>query len=424
MPRADAMTYVASRKRWTKMYKGQRFWISCQALGAPETKDGSRQAANAWWTDKENQLRGVHNMGSPEYRLALLNAFAGHPVSEQEQPAQTAAFLHTVAHMPIANASNLMRGFLGEQGLTQAAQLQTTYKQQIDGLLNNLPVMQDTVQAHVESWLALELLRVNNGKLSPGSYDNYKRDVKGFMEFVGEYTSAKTINEDTVKGFFADLQNKSNRVAKWTVGKAFVRHLAEQRTIELPGNLDSRKFRFGKSEPKQQTWSMAQWESAYKTSEGLNRLCLLLAANCGYYGADIASAYAHFNASNGTITMKRVKTEARTVTWVLWQETAALMVKHGNELSGLWGKTLDENGKQRKRVASCIRGLKQLRHTSITMLHHSPLQAYENYFAGHAQSVVSGESVPLTMTEKHYAADSLETSKRLSDYLHQQYFGQ
>jgi hypothetical protein len=417
MPRADAMTYVPARKRWTKMFKGQRFWISCQALGAPETKDGSRQAANAWWQTKENELRGLLPCGSPERRRAILQAYKGRPIAPQEILPVTAEYINSVSHADNPQQSYLMYELLGKEQYERAVEACEGREKQ-DALLASAIAgeasIEDSAQSHVDAWLAIERLRVSNGHLSAGSYDNYQRDIKGFIQFIGQYASAKTINEDTVKGFFAHLQDQSNKVAKWTTGKAFIRHLAEQRTIEQPGNLDSRKFRFGQSEPKQQTWSMAQWQEAYQASEGLNRLCLLLAANCGFYGADISEAYNHFNASNGTITMARVKTEARTVTWVLWQETADLMVKHGQELSGLWGKTLDDNGKQKKRVASCIRGLKQLRHTSNSFVKNNPeLGQYADYFLGQSAKSIN---------ERHYSAINLETSKRIADYLHSQYF--
>src|SRR5436309_1160275 len=50
------MTWVPSRRRWTAMHKGQRFWVSCKALGVPETKEDSYQAANAWWIAKRAEI--------------------------------------------------------------------------------------------------------------------------------------------------------------------------------------------------------------------------------------------------------------------------------------------------------------------------------------------------------------------------------
>jgi hypothetical protein len=56
MPIPELMTWVPSRRRWTRMYKGKRYWISCKALGVPETKEASIQAANAWWKAKQAEV--------------------------------------------------------------------------------------------------------------------------------------------------------------------------------------------------------------------------------------------------------------------------------------------------------------------------------------------------------------------------------
>jgi len=48
MPRAVHMTWVASQKRWTKMYKGTRYYVSPKELGCPATMEGSIAEANRW----------------------------------------------------------------------------------------------------------------------------------------------------------------------------------------------------------------------------------------------------------------------------------------------------------------------------------------------------------------------------------------
>jgi integrase len=57
MPVPELMTWVPAQRRWTKMYRGRRHYISVRQLGiVPETKEASLAAANQWWRDKQAEL--------------------------------------------------------------------------------------------------------------------------------------------------------------------------------------------------------------------------------------------------------------------------------------------------------------------------------------------------------------------------------
>ena len=56
MPRLVLMTWVGSQKRWTKMYRGVRYYVSPKQLGTPETRAGSMAAANEWWRQKQEEI--------------------------------------------------------------------------------------------------------------------------------------------------------------------------------------------------------------------------------------------------------------------------------------------------------------------------------------------------------------------------------
>ena len=58
MPALYLMSWEPKQRLWRKMYKGKRYVISCQQLGVRETKDGSYQAANAWWPAKRAEIDG------------------------------------------------------------------------------------------------------------------------------------------------------------------------------------------------------------------------------------------------------------------------------------------------------------------------------------------------------------------------------
>jgi hypothetical protein len=50
------MTWQASTKRWFKKHKGRVYAVSCRQLGAELTKEGSTDAANAWWAAKLKEI--------------------------------------------------------------------------------------------------------------------------------------------------------------------------------------------------------------------------------------------------------------------------------------------------------------------------------------------------------------------------------
>ena len=56
MPRAYEMSWVKTRKRWEKMYKGQRFVVSPRQLGVADSKEESATAANEWWRKKRAEI--------------------------------------------------------------------------------------------------------------------------------------------------------------------------------------------------------------------------------------------------------------------------------------------------------------------------------------------------------------------------------
>lgn len=50
------MTWIRSQKRWTKMYRGVRYYVSPKQLNTPETRAGSMAAANDWWRRKQEEI--------------------------------------------------------------------------------------------------------------------------------------------------------------------------------------------------------------------------------------------------------------------------------------------------------------------------------------------------------------------------------
>src|SRR5262245_13761954 len=83
MPTPELMTWVPPRSdrpggRWTRMHKGKAYWVSCRQLNAPNTKEGSILAANAWWRAKQAQI-DAQGIRRPAPQESVLNTLFGIP---------------------------------------------------------------------------------------------------------------------------------------------------------------------------------------------------------------------------------------------------------------------------------------------------------------------------------------------------------
>src|SRR4051812_36817070 len=58
MPAAYLIAWEPTRRRWWKHDRKTRYVVSCRQLDASETKEGSYQAANAWWLAKKAEVDG------------------------------------------------------------------------------------------------------------------------------------------------------------------------------------------------------------------------------------------------------------------------------------------------------------------------------------------------------------------------------
>jgi hypothetical protein len=50
------MTWLPKDARWRKWYRQKLYYVTCDTLGMPATKEGSYRAANEWWESKKVEL--------------------------------------------------------------------------------------------------------------------------------------------------------------------------------------------------------------------------------------------------------------------------------------------------------------------------------------------------------------------------------
>src|SRR4051812_19510791 len=90
----------APNYRWVKMYKGTRYRVTCEELGAMVfTKEASAALANTWWEKKQSQLSGP----SPVARI--LEAVEQVPIEKlREMMERGDAVRQILAELPFVKA--------------------------------------------------------------------------------------------------------------------------------------------------------------------------------------------------------------------------------------------------------------------------------------------------------------------------------
>jgi integrase len=441
MARVYQMSWDGPRARWTKMYRGARYYVACSVLNAPATKEASYQAANEWWRRKRAEVDSATaaTPGAPPSPLEELSRAVG-AVSRQDF--EDAVLGHGSGLVVLA--LELLNGRLPE-GLAArlAAHLPADRVRQIaasslalcgeEGAAAAAP--EKTVGALAERWLALQAARVAAGRLSAGRCANDRSALEQFKNFLGPQAGAGAITAESWESFYlhclarvtARQQNGppdgwSAAYARdaFSVAGAFVRWLADSDLIAAPRNLGRRGFDFGASAPRVTTWTVEEFRKAVECTRGVLRLAVLLSANCGMTNKDVSDLLdAEVDWATGRVTRKRSKTKGLanvpTVSYPLWPPTFALLKEHrsGKErvLLNLAGKPfvqsrLRPDGRkcesdgihtywEKARRRLCLaRPLKQLRKLGASLLaSHEVYGRLVQYFLGHSAS---------TMADRHY----------------------
>jgi integrase len=293
---------------------------------------------------------------------------------------------------------------------------------------------------------------VEGGRIHVSRYGSYKRDVARFTEWIGENAELDSIDEDALERFYAELARRvkdgkySPDYARSIFGatKQFISWLASMKAISLPGNMASRKFRFGagRTATKEELFTVDEVRRLVATSGERLRLFILLMLNCGMYQSDVSDLGENeVDWDAGTIDRPRSKT-GKVAKYKLWTSTFTLLKAHRNTTHPL----VNERGSRRVLVTSegeplckywmegdkerrydTVRGLysrvqkaagltkpmKNLRKTSSTMLgSHRMFKFYAQYFL--AQS-------PGTVADNHYVIPSEEEFFEALAWLGEQY---
>jgi integrase len=429
MARVYNMTWIPARRGWMKEYRGRKHAISCRQLNAPETKEGSYQAANEWWAKKKAEIDGasLQRQTVQEHLAAAIERIVG------------------------SDAINVARMEAENDALRQLVTLMENRKQEAPGQLpQKIAAIADTVAVpdertvsrHVERWVQTQQARVAAGQMAPDQADNLRIALCHFRDWFGAAAPVDGIDAGKFHDFYLWCLAKdwSNDYKKkvFATARTFIRFLWENDVTPLPKNLDSKGFRFNAGNKVIVTWTPLEFRNMLKASPGQLKLHLLLMANCGMTQQDISDLEdEEVDWQEGRILRKRSKTSDKkstpTVNYKLWPVTFELLRKYR---SGTPTVLLTESGRPfvrkelvqgrliksdnirsnfahvRNRV-KFPKSLKLLRKTSATLLEsHETYGRFTQHFLGHA---------PRTIAARHYAAPAQDLFDAAVDWLGQQY---
>jgi integrase len=454
MPASYLMSWESKSRRWWKQYKGRRYVVSCRQLGAPETKEGSYQAANAWWQAQKAAIdaeRPADPHASAIVELTRRRDWLARHGDQEERELYDAEIARVTElgekddPFPVGNLEGLERHRRISQLARDLAIWQDRFRWERP---DSVPV-EKTLGAMASRFLELSASSVSGGELSASEYDLAYRCVGHFVEWIGPANDPSAITPDRWEAYFLSLRSKitsrsrSREYVKkdWRYAKLFIEWLASIDKLAAPKNLHGRRYKFGETRTAIETFTPDEVRLLVEGATGQLKLHLVLMLNCGFYQSDISDLrHDEVDRDHGTITRQRSKTRRHgdkvpTVSYKLWSCTLELMNKHRSQhpalvLTMLSGKPWVEANIQGNRVKSRRDGiksnlvhlqkrlgvtkpLKSFRKTSSSMLDgHGEFSRYAQFFLGH-----SGR----TVAERHYVKPNQGQFDRAVDWLRRQY---
>ena len=363
------MRFEMAHSRWKKMVRGHRYVVTCEELGAPRTRDGSRQAANEWFEAKlrEDQLKAetivVCNQEEEERarQVAYLDrkiAFAREKVPEEVEGLERARL-------------RLLRGWVVDGDSVDGPEVdQPDKNEEADAAalrsaleLCNIdipPGMLEHIHKMVSGREAVWADRLQNYRPTPDKFKigNFLEDflkearlkekpstagelrkyLNLFIREAGIWTrdsDIRSVNSETVKKFISWLFSKKYTPATHNKAVWFFRRFIKS-AWEEDGGLESlpRKLMQDSHLQLLKPKKVKQFNNIIKQTNHLPlkfRYWVLLALNCGCSNADLGNlTWDMIDIRTWRLTRKRVKTETTDpkspeVIYKLWPETIRML---------------------------------------------------------------------------------------------------
>lgn len=441
MPRQQLMSWEGSPNfRWVKMYKGVRYRVTCQELGARAfTKEMSASLANQWWEKKRAEIDGP----TGERVILIDEAESGLHLRELADRGQVARRIidsltpepRTATAEAIRQSSEAIIGQGPIEDEERRTELLSVVRAQVKP--NAATTKDRTVKSNGENFLA-----VKKGDMQPLSYRELKQyilSLNSLGDLMGGEMDVGVIDETLTEKVYLSLRNSDlssgAKKKRWGFFRRFVKYLWEKRLIEMPRNASSIGFEIKAKKIK--TYSPATVRQVVDNLKPRLRLYAMLGLNCGMTSVDMGQMTKDMvDLDSGRIVRRRVKTgehgNVPTVDYKLWPETLELLRTHrsthgelfltSEDGTPLWSSmfkgdavpTKDLIYQQFKRGKVPLT-LKTFRSISATMIEkHEAYGRYKTHFLGQS---------PKTIADKHYAAPSSELFDRIMEWLRGELFG-
>jgi len=408
--------WQSSTRRWDWVIRGQRVTISARSLGIfPETREASESAARAY----RQQATARITLQSGQQFAKLIDTWQPNP-SPQVKPLLDCMKAEANTDWKELNPiiQQAFQVMLGDWA--KASELVGAAK-----AVAAVAPQDEACKTHIAAWIAkLEDRVAGRGKkLSPGGFDNNRRCILTFQQWFAPSRSIKDINRQLCESYNKHVASLSYSPKKkkflFNVFQQFVSYLADNEHITMPSNLRSKDFHFQDKQKIAQHWTAEQFQAVYKAGCDKTKLLLLLAANCGFYPADMAELHLFWEGGSTVTKARHKQPDNKPVTYHFWPETLELLNRKdlADWLPGIWSMELvNSKVKRRTRWQNLTKkfplSLKQLRHTSSHFVKKSKFRGCELEFLG---------DIPNNPAATNYTNPDLPPE--LFNHLHKCYFG-
>lgn len=203
-----------------------------------------------------------------------------------------------------------------------------------------------TVEHHVERFLAFKEMQVRGGVLKARTWGTLKERLTIFTNWIKPGTHVATINGNTIIDFYMWLLQQSwgqeRRKGLFAAARQWIRWAWRQDDVELeilPKNIDSQEFVFlthiddtgvAKKTRTELLWTPDDFHRTLEIVPEDFQLFLLLMLNCGFTNIDVGTLLkSEIRLDEGRIIRQRTKTRRHThppvVNYKLWPRTAKLL---------------------------------------------------------------------------------------------------
>ena len=177
------MSWIEKRKGWMKFYKGKPYSVSCKQLGiVPPNEIKSIQAANDWWIAKQAELdaKTEPTLSYETEVLQKVNAWAA--ANGQVEP------------FPIYEDEKENR--LTWQAISSEAR--AIWLDRIKGMKK--PTGHGNLEKLVDKFVNSKKVLAESGEISLGRWDNVRRYLTQWKEWIGEEYPSVLANPSSLDG--------------------------------------------------------------------------------------------------------------------------------------------------------------------------------------------------------------------------------